>query len=58
VCLERLFEELTCGVRVANRGGVADVEDGGEVEGVSAVCEGLVELSVDPESLEGGGQSP
>ncbi len=51
------FEELACGVRVADRGRRADTEDGGEMERVGTVCEGLLELPVDPEPLQVGRES-
>src|SRR5260221_8909100 len=43
--------------RVADGGGVVDPEYRGEVQRVGAAGEGFVELPVDPEALEGGGQS-
>ena len=53
----RFFEDLSCGGCVADRGRLVDVEDDGEVEWVGAVCEGLLELPVNPQALNGPGQS-
>src|SRR6266700_2739362 len=46
-------EEVACGRGVPDRGLVADAEHGGEVEGVGSGGEGLIELAVDAELLEG-----
>jgi hypothetical protein len=46
-------QELPGGGGVADGGGVVDAEHGGEVERVGAAGEGLVELPVDPQPLEG-----
>src|SRR5258708_24500125 len=51
------FQELTGDGRVADGGGVVDPEHGGQVQRVAAAGEGFVELPVDPEALEGCGQS-
>src|SRR6266851_4304405 len=50
------FHELTGDGGIADGGGVVDPEHGGEVQRVGAAGEGFVELPVDPEPLEGGGQ--
>ena len=55
-CLGRVWQELVCDGRVADGGGVVDAEHGGEVEG-SAACEGFLELPVDAQPFQGGGQA-
>ena len=50
-------QELTGDGRVLDGGGVVDPEHGGEVQRVRAVDEGFLELSVDPQALEGGGEA-
>jgi hypothetical protein len=49
--------ELACDGRVLDGGGVVDPEYGGEVQGVGAAGEGFLELPVDAEPFEGGGQA-
>ena len=51
-------EDLAGGVGVADRGVLVDAEHGGQVEWVGAVDEGFLELPIDVEPFEGGGQSP
>ena len=43
--------------RVADGGGLVDVEDLGEVQRVEPGGDGFLELAVDPELLEGGGEA-
>jgi len=49
--------ELAGGGGVSDGGGVVEAEHGGEVERVGAAGEGLVELPVDAQPLEGGVQA-
>src|SRR5260221_3489631 len=51
------FQELTGDGRVPDRGCVVDPEHGGEVQRVATAGEGFLELPVDAETLEGGGQA-
>ena len=55
-CFRRGCQELAGDGGVSDGGGVVDAEHGGEVEGVGAAGEGLLELPVGPQSLKGGGQ--
>src|SRR5260370_14964444 len=50
-------QELPGDVRVPDRVCVVDPEHGGEVERVGTAGEGFLELPVDAETLEGGGQA-
>ncbi|MQA88443.1 MAG: hypothetical protein GEV03_28465 [Streptosporangiales bacterium] len=49
-------QKPACGGGVADGGGVVEAEDRGEVQRVGAAGQGLVELTVDAETLEGGVQ--
>src|SRR5664279_3180789 len=51
-------QEGSCDGCVADRGGVVEAEDGGEVHGVGVVGEGFLELAVHAEAFEGGCQAP
>ena len=51
------LQELAGDGRVLDGGGVVDPEHGGEVQGVGAAGEGFLELPVDAEPFEGGGQA-
>ena len=49
------FEDLACGVGVADRGLLVEAEHGGEVKRIGAVGEGFLELPVDAEPFQGRG---
>src|SRR6266516_4895157 len=51
------LQELACDGRVLDGGGVVDPGYGGEVEGVGTAGEGFLELPVDAEPFEGGGEA-
>lgn len=58
VVLGGSFQELACDGRVLDGGGVVDPEYGCEMEGVGTAGEGFLELPVDTEPFEGGGEAP
>jgi hypothetical protein len=54
VLFSGLFQQGSCGVRVAHRGLLIEPEDLCEMQWVGPVGQGLVELPVDAEPFQGG----